>query len=115
MNDATPPGSGELAFAADSTGTPQSATTILSRKTKLLLLIGGVALLAFDVGFILWWRQWAWGNQLFNGPHGMVAIQKPGRLVYGSRREALRETQIRFTYEGKAIHPAIFFIQLVGK
>lgn len=37
----------------------------------------------------------------------MVAIQKPGRLVYGSRREVLTEARAGFTYEGKAIHPAI--------
>jgi hypothetical protein len=64
-------------------------------------------LLLFDLGFFLWWRSWAWGNQLFNGPHGSVAVQEPGRLVPGSRREVVTEAQTRFTYEGKPIHPAI--------
>ena len=68
---------------------------------------GLAAFLVCDVCGFLWYRQRSWDNQLFNGPHGMVAIQKSGRLVYGSRREVLAEVHTRFTYEGKAIHPAI--------
>jgi hypothetical protein len=66
-----------------------------------------VALLVFDLCFFLWWWQWAWANQLFNGPHGRVVVQQHGRLVHGSRREVVAEVQTRFTFEGTPIHPAI--------
>jgi hypothetical protein len=99
--------SDELTPATNAVATRNSAAAILSRKNEWLLLGGAIALLGFDVCFFLWWRQWTWGNRLFDGPKGRVVIQRQGRLVYGSRREVLAEAQTRFTYEGKAIHPAI--------
>lgn len=107
MNISAPIRSAEQASATNSTGTRQSAATGWSRKTKLLLLLGGVALVSLAIGFFFWWRPWAWGNRVFAGPRGKLVIQYKGRRVYALRREVLAEAQTRFTYAGKPIHPAI--------
>jgi hypothetical protein len=86
---------------------PRPVSNSISRKTRLLLLGAGLTLLLCDIGGFLYWRRWAWGNQLFNGPKGRVEIQRQGRPTYASRREVLKEAETHFSFQGRPIHPAI--------
>lgn len=75
---------------------------------RIAFVVCGALLLAlFDIGFYLWWRDWAWGNQPFQAARTHRSRGQPDPAVRPTRRQVLAEARTHFTYRGRPIHPAI--------